>query len=131
MGDQELISKIEQAATLADLQAIAEHLRQVAPITPDVQNALLQKLITTNADSRTQLEQAKAALAEIKATYSPTEWVSATEYAKQFGLGSRMVVTNWIARGVIPPDCVREIPEWGTRLVRAIPYEPRKYDNKK
>lgn len=52
------------------------------------------------------------------------EWVTAKEYARRFGLESTNVVTNWIRRGVIPPENVRVVAELNDlRLIKAIPYK--------
>jgi hypothetical protein len=56
--------------------------------------------------------------------YQMGEWLTLRDYAKRFGLPNTMVVTNWIARGIIPPENVLELPELNDiRLVRAIPYK--------
>lgn len=52
------------------------------------------------------------------------EWLTAKEYAKRFGLESTNVVTNWIRRGIIPPENIRVIQELNDlRLIKAIPYK--------
>lgn len=52
-----------------------------------------------------------------------TDWVTPAEYAKRFGLKSTNVVSNWIRRGIIPPENIFEVPELNNkRLIKAIPY---------
>jgi hypothetical protein len=38
------------------------------------------------------------------------EWLTIARYAKKYGV-STQVVNNWINRGVIPPDCIEDLPE--------------------
>lgn len=78
------------------------------------------------------MQQARAARAEAEnyllingTEYKLSEWISPTEYAKKFKLGSIAVVNNWIARGIIPESCVISIPGMKQRLVKAIPYKER------
>jgi len=50
------------------------------------------------------------------------EWLTIKRYAERRGLTTQ-VVTNWIARGIIPTDCVRTVPELNDlRLVKDQPY---------
>lgn len=50
------------------------------------------------------------------------EWLTVKRYAERHGLTTQ-VVTNWMARGVIPADCTLTLPELnGLRLVRNRPY---------
>ena len=52
------------------------------------------------------------------------KWLTVKEYVKRYNLKSLNIVTNWIPRGIIPPENVRIIPELnGLRLVKAIPYK--------
>ena len=47
-----------------------------------------------------------------------TEWLSVKRYAERYGLTTQ-VVTNWMARGIIPADCTMTLPELnGIRLVK-------------
>jgi hypothetical protein len=38
-----------------------------------------------------------------------SEWMTISRYAQKYGLATN-VVSNWIARGIIPADCVTELP---------------------
>lgn len=52
------------------------------------------------------------------------DWVTAKEYAERFGLSSTNVVTNWIRRGIIPPENVRVVGAFNNlRLIKAIAYK--------
>lgn len=51
------------------------------------------------------------------------EWVTVKEYVRRYNLKSLNIVTNWIRRGIIPPENVKVIPELNDlRLVKAVPY---------
>jgi hypothetical protein len=51
-----------------------------------------------------------------------TEWLTIKRYAERYGLTTQ-VVTNWMARGVIPADCTMTLPELNDlRLVKNQPY---------
>lgn len=50
------------------------------------------------------------------------DWLTIVNYAKKYGVDSH-VVTNWIRRGVIPADCVVELPVFNNiRMVRDQAY---------
>jgi len=50
------------------------------------------------------------------------EWLTIKRYAQRRGLTTQ-VVTNWMARGIIPVDCVRIVPELNDlRLVKDQSY---------
>lgn len=52
-----------------------------------------------------------------------TKWVTIKHYAEKHGLQMN-TVTNWISRGIIPPDCVETLPELNDiRLVKDQPYK--------
>ena len=51
-----------------------------------------------------------------------THWLTIKRYAQRYGLTTQ-VVTNWIARGIIPADCTMTLPELNDlRLVKNQPY---------
>ena len=51
-----------------------------------------------------------------------TKWLTIARYAQKYDV-SQQVVVNWINRGVVPADCVQEIPELNNiRLVKDQPY---------
>ena len=43
-------------------------------------------------------------------TVNLTDWLTIKRYAERNGLTTQ-VVTNWIARGIIPADCTMVLPE--------------------
>lgn len=51
-----------------------------------------------------------------------TQWLTIKRYAQRYGLTTQ-VVTNWIARGIIPVECTMSLPELNDlRLVKNQPY---------
>ena len=84
------------------------------------ENKELQDLL---AESRQLQKEAEAYLFLQGKQYKFSEWVTIKEYARRFSLESTMVVSNWISRGVIPPENVITISALNNiRLVKAIPY---------
>ncbi|AXE21153.1 hypothetical protein DR864_27165 [Runella rosea] len=76
------------------------------------------------AESRAARQEAENYLILNGETVNLAEWVTAKEYARRFDIESTNVVTNWIRRGVIPPENVRIIHELNDiRLIKAIPYK--------
>ena len=50
------------------------------------------------------------------------QWLTIKRYAQRYGLTTQ-VVTNWIARGIIPAECTMSLPELNDlRLVKNQPY---------
>jgi len=84
-----------------------------------------------------QEEELKRAEAELAATIAYVQskgvklpdtlldmgkWLTIKRYAQRRGLTTQ-VVTNWMARGIIPVDCVRIVPELNDlRLVKDQSY---------
>ena len=55
--------------------------------------------------------------------YQLHDWLTIKKYCERFGIEDTQIVTNWIRRGIIPPENVREIEELnGIRLIKAIAY---------
>ncbi len=56
--------------------------------------------------------------------YNLKQWVTIKEYTRRYNLDSTSVVSNWISRGVIPPENVITIPDLNNiKLIKAIPYK--------
>ncbi len=82
-----------------------------------------EKLNALLAESKAIRNEAEQYLKLNGIEYKLSEWVTPKKYAKLFGLESTMVVTNWISRGVIPPQNVITIPELNDlKLIKAVPY---------
>ena len=75
-------------------------------------------------DNEQFIAEVETYLAHNGTKFPLTEWVTIAEYAKQFGLKSTMVVTNWIKRGVIPKENILHVPELNNiRLIKAVAYQ--------
>ena len=69
------------------------------------------------------ITRAETFLQQNGAKFPLTDWITPAEYAKQFGLKSTNVVSNWIRRGVIPAENILHVPELNDiRLIKAVPY---------
>lgn len=56
-------------------------------------------------------------------TFVLDKWLTTQQYCQRFGISDTKVVTNWIGRGIIPPENIKEVEELnGLKLVKAIPY---------
>lgn len=55
--------------------------------------------------------------------YSLSDWVTIKKYCDRFNIKDTRIVSNWIARGIIPSENIRVIEELnGLKLIKAIPY---------
>ena len=83
-----------------------------------------KQLKTALASAKEAQEEAISLLTSMGETIDLADWVTAKEYAKRFGLESTNVVTNWIRRGIIPPENVRVFERFNNiRLIKAVAYK--------
>jgi hypothetical protein len=74
------------------------------------------------AEAQQEAAQTTKILTENGFVIDTTDWLTIKRYAERNGLTTQ-VVTNWIARGVIPADCTMTLPELNNlRLVKNQPY---------
>lgn len=74
------------------------------------------------ADTQRQSEASLKILTKHGFVLDTTEWLTIKRYAEKHGISTQNV-SNWIARGVIPADCVQDLPELNNlRLVKDQPY---------
>jgi hypothetical protein len=79
-------------------------------------------LAVETAEFRRRSEESIALAVAHGVVVDMTEWLTIKRYAEAFGL-STQVVTNWISRGIIPPDSVMDLPELNNmRLVKNRAY---------
>lgn len=72
----------------------------------------------------TTINEAKALLLENGQTLDFEEWVTIKKYATLFNIPNTQIVTNWIARGIIPSENIKVIKDLNNlRLIKAIPYK--------
>lgn len=82
-----------------------------------------EKVSTILANGKKLIEEAKALLSTQGEIIEFDEWLTIKRYAERFGVENTQTIKNWINRGVIPSENVREIEELnGLRLIKAVPY---------
>jgi len=58
-----------------------------------------------------------------------SQWLTLKRYTEKYNLKSTSVVTNWIARGIVPADCTIVIPELNNiRLIKNQRYSTNAQD---
>ncbi|WP_018620460.1 hypothetical protein [Spirosoma luteum] len=86
---------------------------------------MIQEKINFNrelTEAQNESAQSLKLLQENGFVVDTTEWLTIKRYAERYGLTTQ-VVTNWMARGVIPSDCTLTLPELNDlRLVKNQPY---------
>ena len=93
-----------------------------------VRDALGRKLKQIGEQSKALVDEFRDTLRLNGVDYPLTDWLTPTQYIKKFNIASVATITNWVARGVIPADHVKDIEQLGIRLIKAVPYEPRTYN---
>lgn len=91
-----------------------------------MENEAKKQLESVLASSKIAQHNAIALLTELGEKIELTDWVTITEYARRFELGGPNVVSNWIRRGVIPSENVRDFPELNIRLIKAVAYKRKR-----
>ena len=128
MNTQELIDRIKAVANADHMDAVDGLIRaQPGKMAPDVQDALLAKLAELTDKSEAARQEAISVLRMNGVEYPLTDWLTPANYARSFNIPNVATVINWIARGIIPAENVKDIPELGLRLVKAVEYSPRTY----
>lgn len=95
---------------------------------PEIEKAELQKAITEKAmavvlDANKAINEVKAYLKLNGAEYLLSDWVTLKEYCNRYHLKSTSVVSNWIARGVVPSENIIVVPEMNNlKLIKAVAY---------
>lgn len=84
-------------------------------------NAELANLL---AETDELIKETESYLQANGVTYHLSEWVTLKEYAKRHNLETTNVVSNWISRGTVTPDDIRDFPELNNlRLIRDKEYK--------
>lgn len=74
--------------------------------------------------SEALVSEAKSLLDEMGIEYKLDEWLTVKRYCERFGIKDTHVVTNWMRRGVIPAENIKEVEELnGLKLIKAVPYK--------
>jgi hypothetical protein len=83
-----------------------------------------QELARFEAESVASIEYARSLGLKLPdVVLDMAEWLTIKRYAEKHSV-STQVVSNWIARGIIPADCMMELPELNDiRLVKDREYK--------
>ncbi len=74
-------------------------------------------------ESQQAADQAKKLLDEMGVAYSLVEWLTVKLYCQRFGIENTETVSNWIKRGIIPSENIKEVEELnGLKLIKAMVY---------
>lgn len=131
MDTKVIIEQVRAIATTEDMDRVSTLIRaEEGTMAPEVQEALLEKLKEVTENSRKLQEDTMSILQLHGVSYPLTDWLTPRNYAKKFGIKNTETVINWINRGVIPAEDVKDVEELGLRLVRAVPYSPRNYSSR-
>ena len=129
MTTSELIAQIQAIDTpeaMAEVDALIRS--QPGKMASAVQQALLAKLAEVTQQSKDLRADISEVLMLNGVEYPLTDWLSPAAYARRFGLPNVSTVTNWISRGVIPAEHIREVPALGLRLIKAVAHAARQYE---
>lgn len=128
METNQLIEQIQAVTTAEEMSAVTQTIKAMpGKMAPEVQAALMDKLAQFNAQSKAAQDDIISVLQVNGVSYPLTDWLTPANYARQFNIENVATVTNWIKRGIIPAENIKEIPELGLRLVKAVQYSPRAY----
>ena len=90
---------------------------------PELRNALFTRLTDLLQNSQQQPSTGNHIIQEGK-TYDLSQWATFSQYAQTYGLKSTNIISNWITRGIVPPDCIVDLPHLnGLKLIRCQPYK--------
>ncbi|MBD2704404.1 hypothetical protein IC229_27435 [Spirosoma sp. BT702] len=132
MDTQALIDKIKAIDSPEAMEVVADLFEQMEGAVPaEVKAAFWQQLKVLNTQSKKDREEIANTLRLHGVDYPLDKWLTPKNYALKFGISNIETVLGWINRGVISKENIREIPELNLRLVRAIEYTPRKYNQNK
>lgn len=128
MQTAHLIAEIYAIETPEDIERVDALIRDTpGPMAHEVQEALMHKLNEVTAKNLQLVDDTKTTLALHGVNYDLDDWLTPIRYAERFDV-SKQVVNNWISRGVIPTDHIKDIPELGLKLIKAVSYSPGKKD---
>ncbi|MBO0930020.1 hypothetical protein [Fibrella aquatilis] len=129
MTTSELIAQIQAVDTPEAMAKVDALIRsQPGKMAPAVQEALLAKLAEVTQQSKELRANIREVLMLNGVEYPLTDWLTPAAYARRFGLPNVSTVTNWISRGVIPAEHIREVPSLGLRLIKAVAHAARQYE---
>ncbi|UBM58218.1 hypothetical protein LAG90_15550 [Marinilongibacter aquaticus] len=68
--------------------------------------------------------EAKVYIVAAGGTINLDEYITFKRYCERFKIQNIQTITNWIARGIVPPENIKVIEELnGLKLIKAVPYK--------
>ncbi|MDI9872629.1 hypothetical protein [Flectobacillus roseus] len=134
---QNLIAKIQKASSVTEMEEV--HNEIVAffqTATEDEKNTIRQAFEEKSKQALKEVNETKnraeALLRELDSEvilekdgkrYNLNDWITPSEYAKKYDLKTAQIVSNWITRGIVPPQNVLKIAKLNIQLVKDIRYK--------
>ncbi|UBM60794.1 hypothetical protein LAG90_09115 [Marinilongibacter aquaticus] len=85
---------------------------------------LRQQVDALLKSSKEVVDEAKKYIVANGGTVDLDEYITLKRYCQRFDIPNIQTVTNWISRGVIPPENIKVIEELnGLKLIKAVPYK--------
>lgn len=134
---EKIIKKLKNAKTLQEFEIASDELAIFAKTATPEQKKILgevveQKGVEIMKEVSATKKKAEALLTALEEKvvieingirYNLDEWLTIPEYVQKFSINSKEVVSNWIIRGIIPPENVLKINKLNKKLIKAIPYK--------
>lgn len=134
---EKIIKKIKNAKTLQEFETASDELAIFAKTATPEQKKILGEVVEKKGEEIMKEASATKKKAEALLTaleenviieingirYNLDEWLTIPEYVQRFSINSKEVVSNWIIRGIIPPENILKINKLNKKLIKAIPYK--------
>lgn len=136
MNTEQLINKIMTSTSLEAMQECSDDIAtffKEESTSEDEKNKIRGAIIKNHEVIMSKVAETKrmaeALLAEMDSDiviekggkrYNLDEWITPSEYAKKYAIKSAQIVSNWIARGLIPSENILKIDRLKLSLVRDI-----------
>ncbi len=116
---KEIVAFIMTMQTVEDVE-IAKQMTSYRLNIPEFRNALYARLVDLLTSQPVAEAMPTHCIRQGDQVYDLGEWVTLKEYVlRHEGITSTNIVSNWISRGVVPPDCVVELPDLNSlKLIR-------------
>lgn len=134
---EKIIKKLKNAKTLQEFETASDELAIFAKTATAEQKKILGEVVVKKGEEIMKEASATKKKAEALLTaleenviieingirYNLDEWLTIPEYVQRFSINSKEVVSNWIIRGIIPPENILKINKLNKKLIKAIPYK--------
>lgn len=134
---EKLIKKIKKSSTISEMENVHNEIVTFFETATDaekqsIREAFEEKSKLLHKEVNETKNRAEALLKEIEADvffekegirYNLKDWLTPSEYAKKYAVNTAQIVSNWISRGIIPPENVLKINRLNIQLVKDIRYK--------